>query len=479
MHQSKLFSLLRGLQPEEIHWLQKFINSPFYNTNSLHNDLFNYIKKYYPDLDAKKLSKEAACKKLFPDEPFNYQKLRKAMHGLTNLTEEFLIATRLRKNNFEKKKILIAELGERNIYGQFEKGTKELIGELEALPYRDTFYYKNMHELNLKYYGHVETSRQNLGLRILSPISKNFNFYYLLQRQQLNCAIMAHEKLFTSKLPKNPLGQAEIEAEKEPVFKLYNLVYEAMTTSDNAAIYLEIEFLFRENIGRLGNEDKLSIFRFLLNHLGGQINKGIDGVNSILFSLYKFGLEQNIIIEKGQITGSAFSNIATVGILEKEFDWVENFIKNYSQYLPTSDRIDATHLSKATLYFHKKEYSNVIGLISNNVFNKPLYVVQSKTILIRSYFEYFVIDSSYFDLLIAQSQAFEKFIRRNEMISNDKKEMHLNFILFTKKIANEMLQNTMDRQLIKKIKKTKSVILKSWLIEKLEQFMKKNKRHTS
>lgn len=107
MHASKLFTLLRGLRPEEIHWFQKFLKSPFYNNagaNAFTIRLFELIKKYLPELDSSKLKKEKVFKKLFPNEKFNVQKLRKVMFELANLTEEFFITMHLRNKDFQRKK---------------------------------------------------------------------------------------------------------------------------------------------------------------------------------------------------------------------------------------------------------------------------------------------------------------------------------------------------------------------------------------
>ncbi len=152
MHDSKLLNLLRSIEPEEIHWFQKFLKSPFYNHHELPNTLFQYISKYYPELDSPKLSKEKAFKKLYPKETYSIQKMRKAMYELSVLVEEFLVAMRIRNKAVQKKKLLVAELGERNVYEQFKKGTKELLGKLEALPYRDIVTYQEIHLLNLDFY---------------------------------------------------------------------------------------------------------------------------------------------------------------------------------------------------------------------------------------------------------------------------------------------------------------------------------------
>lgn len=160
MHKSKLFTLLKSIPSEEIHWLLKFLKSPFYNNNKLTIQLFQYIQKYHPDLDSPKLSKEATFKKLFPGKEFNIQKLRKAMHTLASLTEEYLIAMSLRKKEFEKKKLLVAALGDRNIHEPFKKGTVQLVEELEALPYRNIDFSKEMHFLHLHFYEHVATRKE-------------------------------------------------------------------------------------------------------------------------------------------------------------------------------------------------------------------------------------------------------------------------------------------------------------------------------
>ena len=65
--------------------------------------------------------------------------------------------------------------------------------------------------------------------------------------------------------------------------------------------------------------------------------------------------------------------------------------------------------------------------------------------------------------------AFEKFIRRNDFISINKKEPLLNFILLTRKITNAIYQNTLDQDLLHQVKNKKSVALKEWLLEKISQ----------
>jgi len=188
-----------------------------------------------------------------------------------------------------------------------------------------------------------------------------------------------------------------------------------------------------------------------------------------MLSLYKFGLDQNLILQNEQIGETTFLNIATTAISEGDFEWAESFINEYTKTLPQQVKQDAINLSFGLLYFRKEQFTEATSLLTNDTFTKPLYTLSSKTILLRSHFEQFLSDNSYYDLLISQSIAFEKFIRRNDLISIKKKEYSLNFILFTRKITNAIFQNTLSQGLYTQVKNAESVVHKDWLMEKIQQ----------
>ena len=109
MHQSRLLTLIGALNKEEIRWLRKFVRSPFYNSNEHIITLFEYIRKYYPNLEHTKLSKEIVYRHLFPRTALDLTRLRLLMHRLAVLTEDFMIAMRIRKDTWTRKELLLSE----------------------------------------------------------------------------------------------------------------------------------------------------------------------------------------------------------------------------------------------------------------------------------------------------------------------------------------------------------------------------------
>ena len=331
--------------------------------------------------------------------------------------------------------------------------------------------------MHFKYSNHQETDRQKLNGQLLKNAPDNLNYFFLLQKKQLDFVLKSHEKLFKEKLVLDSLEQSKTNLQQVPIFKIYGLINEALSKSTPDNDYLKLESLFKNEIDKFGRIDKVIVIKILFNYFISQINKGNEKDFHKIFSLYKFGLKQKLLVEKHQISGSIFTNIITTGVNLKEFEWTEKFIEDYKKYLPRSVKDDATNFGLSLLFFHKKEFSKTIEIIVNHTFSKPLQILHSKTILLRAYFEQYLIDDSYYELLFTQTQAFEKFIRRNDLISELKKERYLNFVLFIRKIASGHWQNSLDKNLIKKLNDSNEVMLKFWLIEKIKTLQLKRGFH--
>lgn len=473
MHKSKLISLIQNLSTKELHWLQKFLNSPFYNSNQESLRLFKYLKKYYPKLDSPKLDKSIVSQKLYPGEKLNLQKIRKAMHELAILVEDFLVAFYLKNQTFEKEKILSKALGKRDNYENFKKVNRKSIAELEEKPYRDSRHHLDAHQLEFEYFHHLETNKQKENKPVLKKAMEHLDAFYLLKRQELELALQWQLTLFGGKASFPSLADTKKSLTQEPLFKLYQRIQEAMNSDWQGEQYQLIEDLFKKEIQKISLHDQKEIYRMLLNHLSGQINQGRGTYYTKMLDLYQFGLRHGLTLENGKMSETTFMNIATVGILENAYDWVENFLKEYRPFLPASSQEEAYRLSLGLLFFYKKDYPDTIALLINYSFTPTLYILKSKALLLRTYFEQFMLDDSYYDLLIAQTYAFEKFVRRNETIAPNKQTAYLNFILSTRNLAQSILQKNIDPRFLKKIQSHPTLILKSWLLQKTKDALKK------
>ncbi|MBK9016983.1 MAG: hypothetical protein IPM82_24610 [Saprospiraceae bacterium] len=126
---------------------------------------------------------------------------------------------------------------------------------------------------------------------------------------------------------------------------------------------------------------------------------------------------QEALFTAGNISDSTFLNIVSTASGLKEFAWAKQFILDYEKYLPEEVRTETTTLSFVYLYFHQKEYVQVVELLLNFSFQNFNKLLSSKNILLRCYFELFLKnDSSYYTVFTSFAKAFDKFVKGKEFI---------------------------------------------------------------
>jgi hypothetical protein len=470
MKENKLVTLLKSLSAEEFKWFYKFVKSPYYNVNTNLISLYELFRKYYPDFEHPKLSYEMIFSALFPGEDFDIQRLRLLFHRLSNLVESFLVAEQLKADDFLSKKILADSLVRTNTYDLFQKKIEELLKKLDDSPHKDIEYFKNKEQVNLQFYGNPATNRLGKGVNHLTKAMESLDTYFILSKVKLACALGARKQTSSEKNQIKYLDLVLTETEwPNLLVSIYVKILKMQNAeSDDLSLYKEVRALYVANLDKLGQEDQRDILRLLLNFCIKLVNAGIPNFANYCMELYKIGLEQGFLLNNDELTEETFTNIVGIGTKIKDFEWVKSFIEQYANNLNDNIRVDTVIYSRAILHFHQNEFSETIQLLSTHTFTKPIKVVMSKAILIRSYVELFLTDNSYYDLSINQINAFERYLRNNNYYPEKTIEGYLNFCRFTKKLLRLKNQGKATMGLKDKVDSAKNLRLKLWLLEKLE-----------
>lgn len=463
MQRNKLFSLLKSLDADEMHWLGKFVRSPFYNSNIHLISLFDVVRKHHPTFSSVRLEKEKLFKKLFPDRPFNTHRMDTMMSRLAGLAEQFMVARRIQQDVFGYKKMLVAEFGERNLYKYFEKGTEKLLTELDEMPYRDETYYREIYETNLNFFGHPGTNNQIGNKVALEKAVVSFNNHKKLTDLKLECALNA---IANTGGEKGNAFEKEGEAQKEnPLFFLYEKLSLLQRTPEDEENMKVLSEKFMAHIHRFRVEDRNNILKILLNYCARFMNRGLTDFSKVGFELYKNGLENDCLIFNNKISEITFHNVVTCGTSCGEFEWTEFFIEEYKKRLDENIRKDAVTMSKGQWYYEKGDYGNVIETLGYT-FKNPQDIFKSKSLLLRTWFELFIEDNSYFEMLMNNIDAFERYTRRNDKINERIKIAFLNFTIYARKIALAIMdKKEMDDLKLEISDNNNNIVLRNWLIK--------------
>lgn len=466
MQNSRLLSLLQVLSADELRSLRKFLLSPYFNQRADVVALFDLLTASLKPNKAEP-TKEAISQQLYPDEPFDDQRVRHVLSFLNKLVEQFLAQQIL----FENEQVVQARLAEafrrRNLTEHFLRTLNQLKKAHEESPHRHADHYWQGYEIQLQDYLFTATTRRATNLN-LQEIGDQLDLAFLALKLRQTCVAISHQAVFKADydfgLLPEILGYIEGKNLLElPAIGVYYYCYQALVKPSELAHFQD----FKRMLYQFGDEFPASEIRDLyllaINICIRRYNEGSAGFLEEEFELYKAALEKKVLLTNGVLSRFTYQNVVTVALVLGDFEWVEGFLKNYTQHLERRFR-EANHsFNLARLEYFRRRYDRALDLLQKSDYEDLLLNLSAKTLLLKIYFEL-----AEFNALDSLLDAMSNFVRRKKAIGYHR-DNYLNLIRLTKKLLQTPLGDKAARaKLAAEISDTKSVAERGWLLEKLE-----------
>jgi len=469
MRETKLYSTLVDLDGFELNRLHRFILSPYFNRNEATIRLFEWIKEDLKKTPEDSVEKEDLWKLCYgTNEPYNDGRFRKLQSDLLKLIEDYYAQEAFEDNPVHKAKYLLETIqrkGLDKIQSGALKTAQRLIEEQELKP--ASFYY---------YQYEIEQNIYNLNRFLLErntksnieEIAKNLDRFYLAEKLRYYCTILNHQHL--AALNYKILFMDEIIEHVEthdysdvPPIIMYHQILMTYKEPDKDIHYETLKKLIEQHIHLFPESEAKEIIDAALNYSIKRMNAGEEIFVREAFNLYRQSLENRLLLVKGQITPWSYKNIITAGLRLSEFNWVEKFIHEYNPLMDEKFRDNALTFNLAQLYFYKKDYQNVIKQLSQVDYEDITYNLNSKTLLMASYFE---LDEM--EALNSLLDTFRVYLNRNKSIPQIRRTHYINTINIVRRLAKINSGDKSDvEKLEKEIETTQGIVSKNWILEKL------------
>lgn len=479
MKDRKISIALSSLNIYELNSFIKFVQSPYFNVNQSIAQFAQVISEAIKNGNLPILTPQDVWKQVYKNEPYNNQKFLKLNSDLTKLLETFLA-----QKEFESSESLITNL---KLEGAKKRNLENLysgiINEAERLNNREynqsADYYLTKYQIEKNLFSlKTENEKKNEKFEITSAfnihdIVENLDCFYIAEKLKLYCTLLSWKKMY--KLNIEIMNMADVlnlaitqPFNQVPAINVYYQIYLTYKDEGNTLHYYKLKSLLKSFSHIFSEKEQWELYSTSISYCINRVNKGDLKFQNETFTLYKSAINNNLII-KQHLTQTTFRNIVFFALRVEEFDWAENFINNYSNYVDEKYRENAVQFSLARLEFYRKNYHKVLTHLNNVNYEDIWYNLNAKTIYLHSYYE---LDE--FDALESLLQSFKMYIRREKSLSTDRKTHYLHLIKFTSAL---MKINHRDKQKLLKLKNeietTQGVVSKPWLIEKVDQLIKK------
>ncbi|MCC6723506.1 MAG: hypothetical protein IT258_03280 [Saprospiraceae bacterium] len=466
MQNSRLLSILLALSPDELRSLRKFLLSPYFNQRADVVALFDLLATSLKPGKAEP-TKEAICQQLYPNEPYDDQRLRHVMSFLNKLVEQFLAHEAVGENGHFMQLQLAESFRRRNLPEHFQRSLIGLKKAHEDSPFRHADHYWEGYEIQLQDYLFTATTRRATSLN-LQEIGDQLDLAYLALKLRQTCVALSHQAVFKADydfgLLPEVLGYLERENLLElPAIGVYYHCYQALVKPSELAHFQGFKRMLYQHGDDVPVSEIRDLYLLAINICIRRYNEGSAGFLEEEFELYKAALEKKVLLVNGVLSRFTYQNVVTLALVLGEFEWVEQFLSNYTQHLERRFR-EANHsFNLARLEYFRHRYDRALDLLQKSDYEDLLLNLSAKTLLLKIYYE-----TAEFNALDSLLDSMSNFVRRKKAIGYHR-DNYLNLVKLTKKLLQTPHGDKEARaKLANEITETKSVAERGWLLEKLE-----------
>lgn len=329
--------------------------------------LFNNGRKYKGFLDNLKLNSEGHVEMCCIQ---NNRTFYNRLSELTNLAVKFLTIKNLERNKFSSEMILLDELANRNIDNFYEQkfdalkknvsGKSMSIEKINELYSINRLFLKNTSGLKNDV-NKIDSYRSNSDLRFIQFISGNIDLmiqeYFIKQTKEPQTE--SHRELMFESMDIDLIlnyVKSNIP-EYYPVISFYSYIYKAFVEL-NDSYYMKARNILTDDFINISDEFKSKLLQYLIDYQIMTMNINKKAANDELFFLVNEKLNSGVFEEelRSATDNSAFINYVNNALALGKYEWVEDFINDYGNFLPAELRENGINLSNAFLSYYKKDF---------------------------------------------------------------------------------------------------------------------------
>ena len=473
MKDSKLYTTLSTLTTKQLNRFDKFVRSPYFNANEslikLNEIILGLLK------GNKEMTEIAAWESIFIDKSFDQSKFRKMMSDLVALVESFLIQEELGDSHLLKQNLLLQAIKKHKVSPIQKKTVTNSIKEADRRKEQSSEYFLQRFRIEKNQYNltsHFERKTKKKSITAsedLQILSQKLDIFYLIEKMRHGTDLLTWSVMYKSDIDFSQFEFTSKLIERSnylevPAVNIFYNIFRAFKAENNLKHYFKAKEIMLEHLEDFPFEEQQDIYDSMISYCIGKVNKGDKEFIPEALEMYKTGIETGISLIDGELSPTTFRNIVGVSLRFGYIDDALEFINQKIGLINAKFRNNALNFNLARIYFYKKDHDKVLEYINQVDFDDVWYNINSKAMLIATYYEL-----EEFDPLESLLTSYSAFIRREKSLDEARRQYFLNFVKMVKKlikifpVTNEKLDKIKEE-----VKNTKAIINKNWLYERIE-----------
>lgn len=478
MIKSRLIELYFAVEKSDLHKLEEFVASPFFNKSPQILSLFAYLRKIHRKEGFSDIDKNKVWKLIFRDEVYNDKKMRELVSKSIMLLEDFFYYTNIKKHRISYYDSLLSIFNNNNL----EKSYTTHLNRLEK-------FFEEKNNIDLLYYQeYIQMLMQKNNNLIVSPeknidnILENLNslkdhitvYNYLLLLNYLHIARSLRSSLNLDEISDDrTLKRIKeyIESNKDHVVSTHPLLYSfylILITYDNLddpENYYNLKDFVIARLEEFSDDQKAYFYHNLHNYAMIMLSRGNPDFRAEAFNIIEYFEKETVIFDNESFGYLDFLNIVKLGIDQERKEWVERFIERYEDKIVYQFRVSTYSYAMALVHFAKKEYDKALDCLVKVEFHDYYFYLNAKTLQIKIYFEIKEVEGI-ISIIDSNRHFFKKKLHLPEYLEAQYKKF---FSYVGRLIKTEPWKKDKIEEIYFEIERDDMFLNKKWLLDKTKE----------
>lgn len=477
----KITRLLRLINSYEWSHFERFVASPYFNKGRNYIPLLRILKKFHPEFDNEKVTKEFLHSKLYPGKKFNEDVMNTVLSGLSSLCEDFFLQLNFNRNP-QKEIRLLKEYSKRGYDSGASRLCMKISGESKGKPIGSMMFFENLDKVDAVQAFYAMNYDKTKRSKALHDGLQNLICFTMIQSSIFKKELLLYGKRYSvggsdATLSEELLSAIDTEkiirtmessgSESYLILKLYNLLVEQLNDIENDKPFFELKQILNSNRGKLDEDTVKKIMLNLVSVCNMKHNHGKKEFMKESYSLMKHLAECRFydnIEDSPHFPPSHFRNIVKAGIALNDIEWVREFVNDNAGKLERSISSSIKNYSLAKIDFAEGNYDSVIVNLSKVETDNLVFRLDVRKLSAMTYFE-----TRSYENLRSLLNAYLRMASKSAPKSEDILTRHRNFIRHMQHLVNFIESSKPDKtELLAsyEVLKRENTSEKSWLIEK-------------
>lgn len=465
MENSKLIGLLRTLTPRERRSFREMVASPYFNRNQDLLRLSDWLDGFAPDYAG--ASRAAAHVALFPGEAPDDAGLNHLMSFLLKLAEDFVGLEAFKKASVQTARYTLQGLAQRGLDKHYQFMLERTRRSLAAAPTPDAALFYDAYAVEIidaEQFARHAPRQFNAGVQ---KATDHLDAFYLLEKLRRTCYMYTSQAILATPYNLQLVEEicrftgANLDKMPTPAIEAYYRIFQMLTKGETDEDFQALKHLLATRADAFSREDLSDVYQYAINFCNIQIMKVREAYVREAFDLYSDGVASGILLQDGILSPWHFKNIITLALRLKNYDWTEQFIEGNTRLLAPEFQTDARHYNMALLYYNCGRLKESMSHLNKVEFTDIHYSTGAKVMLCQIYYQ-----NDDYDALDSLLHAFNTFLRRNKLLSEDVRRAYLNFIQVMRKILHTPQEQF--PAIVSEVEKMRVLAGKEWLLKMLK-----------